>query len=151
MIFEASQIESEDTAKLRVLYNKATNIFRSEVKKINDKYKLKSGAIVYRSDSETKNDFLNGIEDENGDLSVELGTWDVWKYNPKARTEQDANDKFYKICEELVKNTNSQLDGGTIKDEGDWDGGGFYLYPNKPKAEKKKSYLSKYLDKIKFK
>ena len=107
---------------------------RSAISKLDAKAK-KAVRVVTSSDESREKEFISGEEDY-----CSITSWDLWKYNNKARTDEDTNEVFYDILHSIEEVVNSELakktkDKFSVEEFGDWDGGGLDLVINSHEVE----------------
>lgn len=74
------------------------------------------------TDSEDNDDFIYGFFD-----TAYLVSWDLWDFNPQARTDDDKNNIFYNAQEKILKIMNEKYPDIEFDDGCDWDGGCFEM------------------------
>lgn len=66
--------------------------------------------------------FIYGFDD-----TAYLVSWDLWDFNPRARTDDDKNNIFYNAQEKILKIMNEKYPNIEFDDGCDWDGGCFEM------------------------
>ena len=112
----------------------AISVAKTAARNAISKLDAKAKRAVSVSVSNTK-EFISGEEDW-----CLITSWDLWKYNPKARTDEDTNNVFYDILFDIQKSVNEELktktkDKFVVDESGDWDGGGLELLINSYEVE----------------
>lgn len=93
--------------------------FIKKAKPIVDKYVKEYPKVFKETFNYSKSEFLTGSEEYVGIL-----TWDLWEFNPEARTNEDKNNEFYALYDKVIFELKDAAPAGYIVAEhGDWDDG----------------------------
>ena len=123
---EKKKVKYETTEQER---RQAISIAKTAARNAISKVDARAKRAISITNSSTK-EFISGEEDW-----CSITSWDLWKYNSKARTDEDTNNVFYDILKTIQDSVNGELKAKTkdkfaVDETGDWDTGGLDLFIN---------------------